>query len=456
MADALQLDAVDILVITGSLIAVFVAGVIGGRGQRMRSGSDFVLAGRSLTIPFFVASLVATWYGAVLGSGEFVMRYGITFLLCFGLPYYLVAIIYARWLASRIRNSEAVSIPDQLGRIYGPQARTISAIVMLAITIPAAYQLMLGVIVQSITGWSLVVSIVCGTVVSMVYIMKGGLRSDIYANVIQLFLMYFGFAALIVSCMSFYGSPLDLVVLLPKDHLTIPGTLGWGPIVMWFVVALQTFVDPNFHIRTAVARNGLAARHGIYISIGLWMVFDAMQLLAGLYAVAHLPHVAPTETYLALAQAVMPSLWKGLFLAGVIASVMSTLDGYALVSSTTIGHDLIDVWKKRGSRVSSMRFGLVITAVIGAVAAWLIPSIIDLMYNAASLVVPALLLPLLVSFTAWAKRFKHAIVPLIVLPAATSAISFSINLGEPMIVGLTMSILLFLFLSISREPSTIR
>ncbi|MCX6140188.1 MAG: hypothetical protein NTX15_05050, partial [Candidatus Kapabacteria bacterium] len=354
IVDALRLDGLDITVIICSLAAVFLAGLMGTRRSSKSGEADYVLAGRSLTLPFFVASLVATWYGAVLGSGEFVMRYGVVFILCFGVPYYIVAMIYASWLAKRIRLSEAVSIPDQLGSVYGPRARTVSAVIMLIITIPASYQLMLGIVVQSVTGLSLLLSIIIGTIVSVIYVAKGGLRSDVFANVVQLVVMYVGFASLTAFCMVVYGSPAELLASLPQTHRAFPGALGWMPIAVWFVVALQTFIDPNFHVRAAAAKDWKTARTGIVVSVALWMVFDVMQLLTGLYAVAHLSSVEPTETYMVLAQSVLPSMWKGLFVAGVIAAVMSTLDGYALVSATTIGHDLIDALRKKEPRVSSL------------------------------------------------------------------------------------------------------
>jgi len=228
------------------------------------------------------------------------------------------------------------------------------------------------------------------------------------------------------------------------------------PVIVWFVVAMQTFIDPNFHIRAAAANSTSTAQKGIYISVGLWMLFDVLQLLAGLYAFVHIKSVAPTDTYMNLAQVVLPSLWKGLFVSGVIAAVMSTLDGYALVSATTIGHDLIDRWNSKEPRVTSLRVGLLITVAIGASIAWYVPSIIDLMYNAASIAVPALLVPLLLSFTPLAERFQRGIVPNLLIPAIASAASLIANVGEPMFVGLVTSFILHLLRSLRRGTQTLK
>ncbi len=428
-------SAVDSAIILGSLLAVYAAGWYGASRAR-KAGSDFILAGRTLSLPFFVASLVATWYGSVLGSGEFIMRYGVMFVFCFGVPYYVAAAVYARWVAGRIRSSSAVSIPDQIGVRYGAVARRVAAIIMLVITIPASYQLMLGQIVQTISGLSLESSLVLSTTVSLAYVYRGGLRSDVYANVVQMILMYGAMLALVIFSISTFGTPSTMLLALPETTTSVPGTLGWWPVVVWFVIALQTFVDPNIHVRCAAAADGNTAKIGLYLSIAAWMVFDVLQLVAGLYAVAFVGWVPAQETYLQLAQAVLPVAWKGVFFAGIIAAVMSTLDGYALVSATTISHDVIGSANQLPWGKPTVRFGLALTGVLGIAAALLLPSVIDLLYLTASIVVPALLVPLLLSLQRkFAPRGTKSALYQMILPAAAATAAAIYGGAEPMIIG---------------------
>ena len=57
------------------------------RGFRVRpSAEDYLVAGRRVTLPAFVATLVATWYGGILGVGEYSWRYGLANWLVFGAP----------------------------------------------------------------------------------------------------------------------------------------------------------------------------------------------------------------------------------------------------------------------------------------------------------------------------------------------------------------------------------
>lgn len=64
-----------------AVIGVFCAAVIAIGIFTARSSIrdvEFLLAGRSLTTPVFVMSLVSSWYGGILGVGEFTYRFGIS------------------------------------------------------------------------------------------------------------------------------------------------------------------------------------------------------------------------------------------------------------------------------------------------------------------------------------------------------------------------------------------
>lgn len=429
----------EIIIVISSLVAVHAAGILGSR----RGRQDFVLAERSMSLPLLVATLVATWYGAVLASGEFVMRHGIVFLLCFGLPYYIVAIVYAGWLSKRVREGMSASIPEQIGRVHGPQARRVAAVLLLVITVPASYQLMVGYLFSNVTGLSLGLSIIVGTAFSVSYVTVGGLRSDAYANVVQLVLMFGGMILLTGASMMTFGGPELLLTTKTRPLFDIPGTLGWAGIASWWVIAMQTFIDPNIYVRAASASSVSVARKAILWSVVCWILFDVLQLVAGLYAARFVPDTSPAVAYLTLSDIVLPQWGRGLVLAGIIAAVSSTLSGYALVSASTIADDLLPLLhKSRAGLASRNRIGLVLTSAVGAACAYAVPSIIDLIFIASSIVVSALLLPTLLSHTRFAPRFTRAIIPIMTFPAVVSAIFAVGDFGQPALFGIGTSLLL--------------
>lgn len=421
-----------------------------GRTPRQSTAVDYILAGRTLTAPLFAASLIATWYGAVLGAGEFIARYGVVMILCFGIPYYVAAAAYATMLARKIRSSETVSIADQFRRVYGDQVGYLAAVLILVLAIPAPYMLTLGMILSSFTSLTVSWAIIVGSVLALTIVARGGLRSDVYANVGQVVIMYAGFAALVIASVGSIGSPATMWQQLPQSHRSIPGGLEWSAIVVWFLIALQTMVDPNFHMRAAAARSAQTARNGLWWSIAGWIIFDSLQLLAGLYAVVGVPGGQAATLYLDMAVSVLPPGWLGLFVSSLLAAVISTLDGYALVSATTIGHDLIDPLRGVEPRRSSVITGLVVTGILGTVVAILVPSFVDLIMHAASIAVPALLLPLLVSYRSGERRSyqRGRIMAWMVIPSvlSISAIGTEVMLVDvgvpPMLIGVAASVLL--------------
>lgn len=68
----------DYAIITG----YFVTAVwIGFRsGKKDGNAEDYLVMGRRLTLPAFVATLVASFYGGILGVGEFTYKYGVSSL----------------------------------------------------------------------------------------------------------------------------------------------------------------------------------------------------------------------------------------------------------------------------------------------------------------------------------------------------------------------------------------
>lgn len=423
---------------------------------------NFLLAGRKLTLPFFVATLVATWYGNILGIGEFIYRSGISAWVCFAFPYYIAAFIYALFFAKKIRILSIYSIPEQFRNHYDSTAAMIASVIILIISIPASYILMLGIMIKSLTGLNLLISMIAGVLLSFVYLYYGGFKADVLTNSAQFILMYLGFTVIFVFAYQSFGTPFEIMDKLPYNHKTLFGGFSWQHILAWYLIAFQTFVDPSFHQRCSAVNKPTTAKRGILISIILWLIFDSLTLSVGLYGVAFLKDINPVSTYPILAEMILPPFWKGIFIIALLAIIMSTLESYFFISASTIGNDILEpiIRNKLTLKTKTLtQIGLTFSAVIGIGLAYLIPSAIDLIFKTASLVIPGLLFPMLVSFsnkyTLKKKSLKFImLIPLLIAGAwfflqslewnnDTLKILFYEN--EPMIIGMVFSFLLGIF-----------
>ena len=363
--------------------------------------------GRTLALPSFVASLVSTWYGGVLGVGEYSYRYGISNWIVFGVPYYIGAALFAVFFARRARRSELFTVPDQLDRAYGRPAALLGAGVIQVLSSPAPYVLMLGILIQMIFGWELLPAILVGTFFSTAYSFRGGMRSVVNVDNVQFVLMYLGFLVALPLLAARHGGMGFLGAHVPATHFVWHGGNSPQYIFVWYFIALQTLVEPAFYQRAFAAKDEKTAQRGVLISIGFWMLFDFLTTFTGLYARALMPKLAdPVAAYPALAIEFLPPVVQGIFYLGLLATVMSTVDGYTFIGGVNFGRDL--VWrmsrKRDEARVNFYaQIGFVVTAALAVVLALFFRSAVDLWHDVGSVGVPALLVPLASSYTA---RFR--------------------------------------------------
>ncbi len=369
-----------------------------------RDEADYVVAGRRLTLPAFVATMVATWYGGILGVGEYTWRYGVSNWLVFGVPYYLWALVFAAGLAGRARTSGALTLPDLLHRRYGRPVALLGALLLLVTTVPAAYVLMLGVLARLAFGWPLWAGVVLGTLLSVGYVFRGGLRGVVLTDRVQVVLMFAGFLVLVPACVARYGGWTFLRAHLPAAHLSWDGGLGWQAVLVWYVIAAATLVDPAFHQRCYAARSPAVARRGLLWSVLLWVVFDFLTTTAGLYARAVLPDLAdPVAAFPRLGGAVLGPLALGIFLTGLLATIMSTVDSNAFVAAVTWGRDIVQRWRDpqallsgaaaRGERPvpAAIPAALAVVGLLSVGLALAARSVVTLWHHLGSVSAPALL-----------------------------------------------------------------
>ncbi|HEV2105219.1 MAG TPA: sodium:solute symporter family protein [Candidatus Eisenbacteria bacterium] len=386
---------------------------------RRASTDDYFVAGRAVTLPAFVATLVASWYGGILGVGEYSYRYGLANWLVFGVPYYIGALLFALLFARRARTASLYTLPDLLDRAYGRGPALVGAVAVFVQAAPAAYVLMLGTLFAAMFGAPLVPCVVAAAVLSVFYVDRGGLRSVVFTDQVQFALMYGGFAIMLAFLFAHDGGLAFLRPRVPATHFTWNGGNPPAAILVWYFIALSTLVDPGFWQRAYAARDPRTARAGVLWSIAFWIVFDFMTTTTGIYARAVLPHLAdPVMAFPALARVTLPPVALGLFYLAMIATVMSTIDAYAFIAATTVSRDVL--WRLRGGDAARLpawsRLGLWLATAFATALALARESVIGLWHDLGSIVTPVLLLPVALALLGRGRPGPRATLALMLIP----------------------------------------
>lgn len=432
----------------GVLVA-YLAGVLAlGFSARLRDSSilQYLTAGRALSLPAFVATLVATWYGGILAIGESVKAFGLGTILLMGVPYYAFALIYALWWAPRVRAADQISIPERLHLRYGRSAALVGAILVFLFAAPAAHTLMLGTLLQLATGLSLPLSVGLAAAVGVAFLFRGGLLADVRASLLAFALMYVGFVVLVGGCL-LVQSPASLIqALKPNPDLLSPtGGQGIGLIVGYFALGAWTLVDPGFHQRAASAATPELARKGVLVCVVFWFLFDILSTTAGLYAFVRLPKAGGLALFPLLGDAVLAPGFKGIFLCGLFGTVLSATVGYTLVAGATFGREAVARLRPGMDDESVKNWTRIGLGLSAAVATWLALHVsnvvVDLWYAYAGAITGALLPPVAMAYgrdrrlsgtaAAWAMALGFAVsVAWIVYAKRTDNPYYNVNLGE--------------------------
>jgi SSS family solute:Na+ symporter len=169
--------------------------------RKMRTSTDFFLSGRS--IPAWITGLafISANLGAqeVIGMGASGAKYGIATSHFYWIGAIPAMLFVGLFMMPFYYGSRARSVPEYLKLRFDEKTRGLNAISFAAMTVFSSGVSMyaMGKLFNLLLGWDFNVSVIISAIIVLAYIFLGGLTSAIYNEVLQFFLIVFGFAPLV-------------------------------------------------------------------------------------------------------------------------------------------------------------------------------------------------------------------------------------------------------------------
>ena len=406
------------------VLAATLAAALYGNYRKKHSQSkalDYLLMGRQLTLPLFVATLVATWYGGIFGVNEITFNYGIYNFVTQGFFWYVVYLIFAFFIVDKIAKYNSVTLPDLAGHMFGPKAGKVAAIFTLFYMMPVAYVLSLGLFLNMIFGISVWQGMIIGVLFTCLYTAWGGFKAVVFSDVVQFFVMCASVLIVVLFSLNMFGGFSFLKASLPASHFSLTGGTSLLNTLIWGFIALATLIDPSFYQRCFAAKSPAVVKKGILISTLIWFCFDICTTVGSLYARAVLPHAQPAEAYFFYSVQLLPIGLKGFFIAGILAIILSTLNSFLFIASNTLSFDLLR--NRFKNVVLSNRISLFVVGILSAyLAQFFHDSFKEIWLTLGSYFSACLLAPILMGYL-YPKRISDN---LFVISALTSAIVMTI------------------------------
>ncbi len=306
------------------------------------SALEYLLLGRRLTLPVFVATLVSTWYAGVIGVTQISYEKGVYNFVTQGFFWYISAAIFAVFFLNKSRAMQALSFPELIKKAYGEKSAKLTALLLYLKVLPVPYAIALGIFLNGLLGVPLNIAIIIGTLLVAIHCIYGGLRTIIACDIVQFLFMFIAIIAVVLTSYMTFGGVEYLQSNLPSSYFEIRANESWSTVFVWFFIALNTTIlSPVFYQKCFATKDDKVARIGIFISILFWLVCDLCTTAGGLYAKANMPDINPNDAYLVYALTILPDGIRGLFILGILVTVISALDSFLFIAGTLLSYDLI-------------------------------------------------------------------------------------------------------------------
>ena len=318
----IQLQWIDYTILVAYV--AFVLGIGWALSRYMKTSADFLTSARS--IPTWVTGLA--FISANLGALELVgmaasgAKYGISTAHFYWVGAIPAMIFLAVFMMPFYYGSKARSVPEYLKMRFDERVRALNSVAFAVMTIFASGISMnaLAKLLNQLLGWDYNVALwVCSGVV-LLYVLKGGLTSAIYTEVLQFFMIVLGFAPVVYLGLKDVGGwhkmnhSLEAVAVNPAAlHLKDAGTTyaanawtsAWQPVlagpahnpmgVDWFAMIFGLgfvlsfgYWCTNFLVvqRAMAAKNMTAARNTPLVAAVPKMFFPFLVIVPGMIAAA--------------------------------------------------------------------------------------------------------------------------------------------------------------------------
>lgn len=353
-------------------------------GRRVKTGSDFFLAGRRLPWWAVGMSLVATDIGGtdIIGAGGAAYKHGLAIANFEWIGCIPAMIIGAFVFIPFFYRTGVFTVPEFLERRYNAGVRSVIAVCWLVfmacnlgIMLLASAKLM-----SAMFGWNTELCILATAGLVGIYTCAGGLEAVVYTDVIQCVVMILGcLLTLAIGLVEVGGidglrERLDqadqrriaaavaeqatesasvstappalpthsrMALVLPVDTTT---PFPWPGVLF----GLAMILSPAYWIgnqaivqRSLGARSEFEAKASYVWGAVLKNVIPLIVAVPGLIALALIPDLKDGDTAIPrLVGEILPAGVRGVFVAAFLAALMSSVDSYLNAAATIVSHDI--------------------------------------------------------------------------------------------------------------------
>ncbi len=317
------------------------------KARQLKTGDDFLVAGRTLPAHVLVFTLLATWIGSgsLFGGAGLGYRAGFPALWQSAGAWTGIALVY--FLAHRVRRIAKYTMPDILELRYGPAARVLGTfVVVIAYTTIAAYQFRGGGRLLNLVAG---IDVAQGALITMAfcvaYTAVAGMLSVAYLDIGNGVAMLVGVGLAVVYLIAHAGGFGPALDGLRPDQVAVFGTLDpWRDAGALFLPTMLLLMgEANMYQKFFSAKDERAARISVVGWIAGTIIVETLIVAVGVFGSAVVPGLSTGESeaiVVRVASSVLPAVPGVLLVCGAAAIIVSTANSFLLTPASALMRDV--------------------------------------------------------------------------------------------------------------------
>jgi SSS family transporter len=348
-----------IYLITISIYLFTLIGLGVYKSWKIKTQSDFSVAGRSLTPWVLVGTMLATWIGtgSILGNAGKAYQTGLAALM---LPMGGVfGIIILTQIAGKVRAFEKFTVPEIIGDRYGSKARILSVIALvIAYMVIVSYQFNAGgavlkTVLQDGHGNPLI-TVQTGTIIAAIFIiaytMLAGLVSVAYTDVangiIMTLALAIAFPIFWLKAGGWSGMEYSFGQMEKPEHMQFWGVYSGMDILNFCLPPfLLVLGDANMYQRFFASKDAKGAKKATTVLVVVIAIIEILIIASAWVSSSLIPDaVNGRHVLIYAAHSFLPPFIGAIMMTTIVGIIISTADSYLLVPATTLMRDIYQTY----------------------------------------------------------------------------------------------------------------
>lgn len=353
-------NLIDSIIVLSYFIVVFVISFFISRKNAKNTTHEFMTGGRHMKWWQTGLTLIAMFVDpGIMGTAALSFIHGFYVIQWNGVNFWISGWLSSMFFVAIYWRSKIVTTPEYLEKRFNVMNRAVFSAIMISTIIAfLTYAVYLGgLLLEELLGWPFWVNVAVIASIAGFYVMYGGLKTMLKMDIIQaVFLLITIFAMGITGFILLGGfegiKSLELAgasgnnfkSLLPPNDFAFDSKAFFPlPAVLTYaIIASLSWIVCNFSMaqRLLASKDESHAQKALVVAGIFNAILMFMAYLAGAAMRVKMPDVLPDKAFIIMMFEYFPVGVRGLLITGIMAALLSTVDGLISSSSTLFAQDI--------------------------------------------------------------------------------------------------------------------